>query len=165
MKTTPAFQEALGSVLGSIFGGLWSLFWLHFRFEVGAPCKDVKNAKIAVSPRRESNFQGSGALKNGQQMLENRLSKRSLLQERLEERLGVDVGELVGGGLGEFTFGKRWVRREVTRAATNRSRSRPSVEPKGSVAGFKGLRPPVAGPPYYIRRLEGHRSTGLGASF
>ena len=47
----------------------WSLFWLHFRFEVGAPCKDVKNVKIAVSPRRESNFQGSGALKNDEKCL------------------------------------------------------------------------------------------------
>ena len=82
--------------MGSIFGGFWPRFWLDFRFEVGAACKDVKNAKIAVSPRRESNFQGSGALKNGPKMLENRLSKRSLLQERLEERLGVDFELILG---------------------------------------------------------------------
>ena len=94
-KTTHALQEALGGLLGSIFGGFWPRFWLHFRFEVGAPCKDVKNAKIAVSPRRESNFQGSGALKNDEKMLQNRLSKRSSLQERLEEPLGVDFGSIL----------------------------------------------------------------------
>ena len=82
--------------MGSIFGVFWPRFWLDFRFKVGAACKDVKNAKIAVSPRRESNFQGSGALKNGQKMLENQPSKRSLLQERLEEPLGVDFGLILG---------------------------------------------------------------------
>ena len=49
--------------MGSIFGGFWPHFWLIFCFEVGGPCKDAKTAKITVSPRRESNFQGSGALK------------------------------------------------------------------------------------------------------
>ncbi len=81
--------------MGSIFGGFWLPFWLDFRFEVGAPGKDVENVKIAVSPRRESNFQGSGALKTDDKMLQNRLSKRSSLQERLEEPLGVDFGSIL----------------------------------------------------------------------
>ena len=94
--------------MGSIFGGFWPRFWLDFRFEVGAPCKDVKNAKIAVSPRRESNFQGSGALKNDEKMLENRLSKRSLPQERLDEPLGVDVGHMLGPCWGRKSLEKRF---------------------------------------------------------
>ena len=68
----------------------------------------MKNAKITVSPRRESNFQGSGALKNGQKIVEHQLSKRSLPQERLEERLGVDFGAKLGPCWGRKSLEKHF---------------------------------------------------------
>ena len=41
-------------------------------------------------------------------MLENRLSKRSLLQERLEEPLGVDVGPILGPCWSRKSLDKRF---------------------------------------------------------
>ena len=57
-----------------------------------------------------------------------------------------------GGDLGEFTCGKRWGFRRVFALATTvhlkfASLHGPLLSLKGSVAGFKGLRPPAAGPP------------------
>ena len=84
------FQEAFGGLLGRFSIDVGILFGFIFASKLELLAKTWKMQKIAVSPRRESNFQGSGALKSGQKMLEKRLSKRSLYQERLEERLGVD---------------------------------------------------------------------------
>ena len=56
----------------------------------------------------------------------------------------------MGGDLGESTYGRRWVSEAVLVTVSSgpkiRFAPRPKQSLKGSVAGFKGLRPPAAGP-------------------
>ena len=74
----------------------------------------------------------------------------------------------MGGDLGEFTCGKRWASVGVfdTRhVRLNSLRSTAFVEPTGSVAGFKGLRPPAADPQQnegmMLRGYENHEAIAL----
>ena len=70
----------------------------------------------------------------------------------------------MGGDLGEFTCGKRWVLREVTRATYDRSRSRPPLSLNGSVAGSPvGLAPPQ--PATEPRALQEQACSGVQSSF
>ncbi len=75
----------------------------------------------------------------------------------------------MGGDLGEFTCGKRWASVGVCVSNDIRPSSRfahgPLLSLKGSVAGFKGLRPPAADPQQnegmMLRGYENHEAIAL----
>ena len=71
----------------------------------------------------------------------------------------------MGGDLGEFTCGKRWVYIGDNRSLQFASLHGPLLSLEGSVAGFKGLRPPAADPQQnegmMLRGYENHEAIAL----